>query len=318
MAMALAVAAAVAVVIDAVLTGIAFVVLGDLGSLDTTKNLLISAAWLEAVAGIAAFVGVASVVWTLVLRRTWVELVEVGWATVATLLIAIGLVIDAAVAPNYSLSANVVYAVGLGEWMILLVVNAARRSLIEQHQPHSSRQAPLWLAASGALLLSAVGVGLQTGSIDNKGLGIATGIILMLGAAALAVTVTAARARGLITTEQVPILVAGLWTLAAAYGASAIVAGVVYGPSESLTALRVGTCIVAAIRAAAFILLAFAAWGRLRDLVTLTWVESAQPPPSAQAVPSPPVAACGHLQPVNARFCPECGAPTASGSPVVS
>jgi membrane-associated phospholipid phosphatase len=99
MAMAFAVVAAVAVVINAVLTGMGFVVLGDLGSLDTTKNLLISAAWLGAVAGIAALVGVASVVWTLVLRRTWVELVEVAVATVATLLIAIGLLIAAVVAP---------------------------------------------------------------------------------------------------------------------------------------------------------------------------------------------------------------------------
>ncbi|HEY6624130.1 MAG TPA: zinc ribbon domain-containing protein [Acidimicrobiales bacterium] len=318
MAMAFAVAAAVALVISAVLTGIGFVVLNDLGSVDTTQNLRISAAWLGAVAGIAAFIGVASVVWPLVLRRTWVALVEVAGATVATLLIAIGLLVDAADAPNYSLSANVVFAVGLGGWMILLVISGARRSLVEQHAPHGSRQAALWLAASGALLLFAVGVGLQTGSIDNRGLGIATGIILMLGAAALAVTVTAARAQGLITTEQFPMLVAGLWTLAAAYAASAIVAGVVYGPSESLTALRVGTCVVATIRAAAFILLAFAAWGRLRDLVTANWVESMQATTSPQTFPPAPVAACGHLQPVNARFCPECGAPTGSGPAVVS
>jgi hypothetical protein len=241
----------------------------------------------------------------------------VAGATVATLLIAIGLLVDAAEAPNYSLSANVVFAVGLGGWMILLVITSARRSLVEQHAPHGSRQAALWLAASGALLLFAVGVGLQTGSIDNRGLGIATGIILMLGTAALAVTVTAARAQRLITTEQFPMLVAGLWTLTAAYAASAIVAGVVYGPSESLTALRVGTCVVATIRAAAFILLAFAAWGRLRDLVTANWIGSMQPTMSSQTAAPAPVAACGHPQPVNARFCPECGVPTGSGPAVV-
>ena len=134
--------------------------------------------------------------------------------------------------------------------MILLVVSGARRSLVEQHAPHGSRQAALWLAAAGALLFFAVGVGLQTGSIDNRGLGIATGVILMLGAASLAVTITAARARGLITTEEFPMLVAGLWTLAAAYAASAIVAGVVYGPSESLTALRVGTCCTRSLKPA--------------------------------------------------------------------
>jgi hypothetical protein len=306
-AMVLAVGAAVAWAISSVLQCIAFAILSGPLSALTAHNLLIAASWLETVAGIGALAAVSSVVWPLVIRRQWNELWEVGGVCIATLLIAIGLLASSATAPDGSQAANVVTAIGIGGWAIALAVKAGRHSIDEQKGAAGTPQAGLWLAASVALVLTAVGFGLPNTSVQDQGLALATNIVQMLGVIVLAFTLAIARRQGFLASARGSVVTLGLWTLAIAYAISVVVDAVVFGPSPSLTGLRVGLSLAAAVEAMAFLVLALAAWGQVTDLVS-----PARATPTAETPGFRP--GCGHPVPANSQYCPQCGAPTGASS----
>ncbi|MGH8994471.1 MAG: hypothetical protein ACRDYB_00275 [Acidimicrobiales bacterium] len=302
-AIALAVPAALLLALSKALAAIGFAVLSGPGRVRTANDLLTAGSWLAAVALGLAVVGIGWVLGASVLRRRWAEAWEAGAAAASTMLIMIGLLVSAAASPGGSEGANVVAAVGVGGWAALCVTKAARRSLIEEAERGLVRQAALWLLAGAGLVVLAVAIGLPDASITDQGLAIATSVLWALGLAAIAEALFFARRRGLIVTRRLSELLAGIGTLAGSYVAAAVVAGVVFGPDESLTGVRVGVPIVSAIAAAGFVLLALAGWNRLRELTV---------------VPAPEAGGCGHGAPDGARFCPECGRPVAAAEPTTA
>jgi len=290
-AMALAVAAALFVALGKVLMAVAFAVLSGPARVGTAHDLSTAGAWLAAVGGAVAVVALGWAAWAMVLRRSATDAVELGAAAAATLLVAVGLLVAAATSPTGSEAANVVGAIGFGAWAILLVTRAARRSLLEEAQPGLPHQAALWLCAGVGLVLVAVAVGLPDASVADKGLAVATAVLWALGLAALTAAIELARRKGFLVTRRWRELVAGLAILVASYVIATVVAAAVFGPTASLTAVRIGVPLAAAVAAAGLVVLALAAWNRLRELTVpaaATPVSEAPPPPAAVAAAGPP------------------------------
>jgi hypothetical protein len=255
-------------------------------SLGASSDLGQAARWLQFLAATAALAAVCAAGWQAVLRSEWVAALEIAVAAMGTLLVTIGtLAIASSNAGNPA--AEVIGAVGVGIWALLVLSRAARASLAEQAaqpgQPDAasppadppsrpadarpgqagrSGQADLWLAAAVGLFVLAIGYGFSSAA-SSRGPGIAAGLLEAAGVAVLAGSVVAARGRGLLRTGPVPGVLGGLTLLAASFLAAAIVAGL---GIATLTALGVALAITAAIELAAFVALALAAWTRVRDL----------------------------------------------------
>ena len=235
----------------------------------TSQSLIRAAEWLRFTGGVVALVAVCMAGWQLIERRAWESAWEVGAAAIGTLLITVGFLVSATSVQERAAS-NVVIAVGFGIWALLLLSRAARRSLAEQQlrsegiaQP--PRLAVLWLAAAGGVAVFAVGTGF-TPDVTSKGAGITFGILQALGVAIVFGALAAAPARGRLLSHALPLVLAGLAVLAAAYLAFAVMAGVVFGSGFSVTGLRVGYSIAIGIQLAAVGVLGWAAWNRVREL----------------------------------------------------
>ena len=240
----------------------------------TSQSLIRTSEWCRFTGGVVALLAVCMAGWQLIERRAWEGAWEVGAAAVGTLLITIGFLVSAVSvssgSPSISASANAIIAAGFGAWALLLLFRAARRSLAEQQlrsggttQP--PRLARLWLIAAGGVAVFAVGAGF-TPDVTSKGLGITFGILQAVGVVIVFGALAAAPARGRLLSQALPIVLAGLAVLAAAYLAFAIMAGVVFGSGFTVTGLRVGYSIAIAIQLAAVGVLGWAAWNRVREL----------------------------------------------------
>ena len=272
-AMALAVLAAVVYVLGAAFRVAAYASVTSV-SPAATHSLIRTSEWSRFTGGVLALVAVCMAGWQLIERRAWEGAWEVGAAAIGTLLITIGFLISAisvsSSPPSLPASANVVIAAGFGVWALLLLARAARRSLAEQRlrsegvtQP--PRLAVLWLIAAGGVAVFAVGTGF-TPDVTSKGLGITFGILQAIGVVIVFGALAAAPARGRLLSHALPLVLAGLAVLAAAYLAFAIMAGVVFGSGFSVTGLRVGYSIAIGIQLAAVGVLGWAAWSRVREL----------------------------------------------------
>jgi hypothetical protein len=311
-AMSLIVCAALAYVIGSACGVAAFAVLSD-SNLGAFTDLGHASDWLHFVGALAALVGVGAAGWELVLQKNTSEVWEVGSAALSTLLITIGTLVLASSSSSAS-TGNVVGAIGLGSWGLLLLSRAARRSLAEQEQPAGQTgQAKLWLTASVGLVLLAVGSGFTVGFSD-QGLGIAAGVIQAFGAAALMAALTRAQSERLLVSRSMPPLVAGLAILVIAFVGKAIVAGIVFTPSGTLTELRIGGSLVTAIEMVAVAVLGYAAWLRVGDLVGSSGVPLAANT-AVMEVPSPAGGVAGVATEVSGpNICASCGAPLSPGA----
>ncbi len=267
-AMIMASVAAVIWSLANVLAGIAFATFS--GPLDTStfSNLATASGWLTFGAALVALCATCYVAWSLYLARQWTHLWEVGGASFSTLLLAIGLLVLAAQSQNSTSNAgNVVAAIGLGGWAIVIVVGAARHALVEQENTGVTHQATLRLGAAGAVVLIAVSVGLPNPTINDASVAIATGALFAVGFAGLLVVLSLARSRYLIRTRQGPMIILGLAILVLAGVAHAVGYGVAYGePPYSLLTFRIALSIPPFIEAVALLVLAWAAVGRLSEL----------------------------------------------------
>lgn len=235
----------------------------------TSRGFLHAADWLQFAAAVIAWAAICLVGWELVLARSWAGAWETGTAAVATLLVAIGLLVNAGSGESSS-AAGVLVAVGVGVWAALVLSRAARRSLAEQESASAGaapqRQAVLWLVAAAGLFVLAVGLGF-TVQVTSKGTGIAAGVLKAAGTAVLLGALATARAKGYTHSFSALAATAGIAILAAAFAAMATVAGLVFGSGVTLTGLRVGISIALTIEVLAVATLAIAAWMRVRELV---------------------------------------------------
>jgi hypothetical protein len=243
-------------------------VLSPTSSTNLSQNMGHAADWLVFSGAVVGLLALGAPMWSVVLGRKWEATAELGVGIAAAILIAVGGLVNS-VTPADMVTADVILAIGIGVLALLTLVHAARCSLAEQDAAVRPRQATLWLGASAGLTFTAVGNGLSVTPAD-KGLGIAQGIILAVGAGALACTLIAASVRGFQVAGAV---IAGL-ILLAGYGiGAAIVAGMIYGPGvwanwlNGALGLRVGPPIVQGVYALGLLVLALAAWAQARRLV---------------------------------------------------
>lgn len=295
-AMVLVLVAAAIWALSDVLAGTAYATFSGPGDLQTLNNLVIAVEWLAFGAGLVALCGVAFVAWTLYLSRQWTPMWETAGAALSTLIFVIGLLVAALQAPDNSSAGNIIAAVGLGGWAVVVVVGAARRALLEQDTPQLPHQAALRLGAVASILLLAISIGLPSPTVNDAAPGIATGIMAALGYGGLILTLSLARNRGMISTRQLPIVILGLALLVLSGVAHAVGVGVVYGPPPySILAVRIALSIPAFVEAMAFLLLAWAAFGRLAELSDIggshqSSATSAPPDSSTQQAEWPPSA----------------------------
>ena len=235
----------------------------------TALGLLHAAGWLRAVGWAAALAAVCAAGWELLRRGTWASASEVGAGALGTLLIAIGMLINATSAESNPAS-SVVSAVGVGVWALLALSRAARRSLAGQESASEGiavqREGMLWLLAAAGLFVLAIGSSL-TPDFISKGTGVAAGAVQAVGVAILFGVLAAARARGGLTSRAAPVTLAGLACLAMGFTAAAVVSGAVFGPDATLAGLRAGVLVVVAIQMAAVVVLGLAAWLRVCETV---------------------------------------------------
>ena len=113
------------------------------GPQDTSsfRNLAIASDWLLFVSGFVVLCATSFVTWHLYVERRWTAMWEVAGTAVSTLIFAIGLLILAAPSPSGSTAGDVVAAVGLGGWAVVMVFSAART--------RTGRAGNAWIDASG-------------------------------------------------------------------------------------------------------------------------------------------------------------------------
>jgi len=334
LAMLLAAVGAAVVVLGGLLQVLSFATLSltESGRFDDLAH---AAAWLEFVGWLIALCGVAIVGWRLLVIRDAFGAAEAGAVALGALMITIGNLVTAI--SLRSDTSSVLGAIGLGIWGLLAFVTAARRSQVlapsGQRPINPDRQVPLWIVAGGALVVLAVGAGFAY-DVSDQGTSIASGVIQASGAAVLAVVVALAGKDESVKASAVLWVVVALALLAAEGIAAAIVAGVDFGPSGTLTGLRVGVSITAALTSLSFAAFAIAAYLRAQDIASLPrtssmgypstqttayseappgqWSPNATPTTEPNVPPQQPPAQrfctrCGAALVVEAQFCQRCG-----------
>ena len=221
--------------------------------------------WLRFTGTLGLLAGVGAVVWTNLNFPQKDQLVELGVALVATLLISVASLVTASSSSSHS-AADVVGAIGVGLWAMLVFSRAARYNLADQATGATSSLASLWLLASGALVLLAIGSGFDVGLTD-QGLGIAQGILEALGVGGVALVLITSRSKGMLMVRSVETATVALLLLAAGFVASAVVSGIVFTPHGTLKGLRIGVSITIGIEAIATVGFVFAAWQQVGQLV---------------------------------------------------
>lgn len=245
---------------------IAYATLSGPSAFGTFRDLGHASDWLHFVGAFLALAGVCVAGWETFPLQQRGRLAELLSASTATLLVAIGSLVNAASTSSQA-AANVIVAVGIGVWAFLALARAARYNLVEQQAPGTAGPlVPLWLAACGGIVLLAVGSGFTVGVYD-QGLGIATGILDALGVGVLAYALTAACSKGLLPSHPTMTVVLGLGVLAAAFVVSAVVAGLVFTSQGTLKGLRIGVSITGTVTCAGVVLLGIAAWLRVGQIV---------------------------------------------------
>jgi hypothetical protein len=284
--MTLAAIAAGASALGSIIAGVAYAVLSSPDAVSTTNNLLIAGQWLIFVGGLVALGAIKLAVWHRFVARQWSTLWELSGLALATLLIVIGFLVAALNKNSPSDGAKVVVAIGLGGWAVALLIGAAQRALAEQESPELVKQAPLRLAAAGAVVLLAIAAGLPEPS--SAAPAITKAVIGTVGFAGLAVVLTMARDRQLITTRVFPNVVIGLWAFVVSGIALAISSGFIYGSSGSLLWLRIGVSVAQFAYALAFLFLGWAAFARLPELAGFGVAPEVSTPSDRTTVATPP------------------------------
>ena len=263
--MTLAVFAAALFVLANLMGLLAFATL-SVSNLGSFQNLGHAHDWLAFSAAIVALLGVSAAAWELLQAKRRADAFEVGAAVVATMLIAIGTLVNAA-STSSTQGANIVAAVGVGGWAALVLSRAARRSLTEQQEgaTASTRQAGIWLAASVGLFVFAIGSGLVQ-SPNNQGVSIASAVIEAVGFGVFAGALVVARNEGLLGGPAMIPVLGGLGTLVVAFIVEAIVAGLVYGPSGTITGLRIGVSLGLVFEMLGVAALGYGAWLRTSEM----------------------------------------------------
>lgn len=292
--MALLTAGAGLLVLQAALACLSYAILTPT-NLRASRDLGTAVDWLGFVAFALGLAAVSSAAWEVVVGRGWQPAADLLAATVASLLMTIGELVVAANAPVGSDAGAIVIAIGIGGWMTLALVVAARCSIAER-AGGLRRQSDLWLVGSGSLLVLAVATGLPQPIGRDRALPIATGVLFVLAYAGLAATFEQSARRGFIAGRPLQTLIAGLAATAVGYLGVAVAAGFIYGPSGGLTTIRIGFAVPEFLLAVAAAVLALAAFDRLSDLsIPPVGVPGYPPfagpagqPPAAGYTPPPP------------------------------
>jgi hypothetical protein len=231
----------------------------------TARNLATAGGWLRFVGFFVALVAICNVGWKLVVQRDWAHVWQVGAAVVSTLLLAVG---SLAIEPvsNAADAGNVIVALGLGGWAVLLFVVAGLYSIAKHRSvPRLQPQAALWLGAAGGVLVLAISVGLPDRGSNQGPLGTVPGFLGALGFAGLAITLTVARSQGKLNAASLPLAIGGLWVAALASLASGVAAATMFS-STSLMPLRVGLSLPSFVGVVGYVALGLAACRQLQAL----------------------------------------------------
>lgn len=237
---------------------------------DLSLGLYRASAWLGFVAGIAAFSAVATAAWETVPRKDWIAFAETAVASAATMLYAIGLLIEASTVENGTTAGGVVKAIGLGVWGLVALSRSARLSLAEQKPetviaPITKHQPAKWLVAAGGLLATAVGAGLIDASTGTSDF-ISAGAVTAAGMGAICGALIAARRQGFLRSAVTSAAVTGLAVLAAGILTFAIALGTAAGSHWSPTIFRAATATTTAIQLIGVLILGGVAWHQVRIL----------------------------------------------------
>lgn len=234
-------------------------------NLDTANGLKHASDWLGFVAALTGLLAVCAAGWQTVLEKSWPDAWEIWGAAAATLLITIAFLLNALRSSNTA--AHALRAAGVGAWAVLLLSRAARCSLKEHRavDPAGPHQADLWLVASAALAILAVGSGL-TPSVDNKGTALAAAIVSAAGIALLGGAIWIARTRAYLKSPSALTVLMALAVLTASFVADAIVAGIVFGQNATLQGIRIGIPVATTIELVGVAVLGSAAWQRIGGL----------------------------------------------------
>ena len=249
------------------LAGVAPAILASPSDVGTYRDLNTAAAWLLFAASAVGVAATASVTWHLFVSRRWTVMWEVAGATVSTLFLAIGTLVIAATTLHESTAGNVLTAIGVGGWAIVVLAGAGRHALAEQDDPALPRQAVLRLLAAGSLVVVAVSFGLPSPQLDDATLAISAEVLFAVGFAGLAAVVMSARSRALLRSKSVAPVEWGLWLLVVSGLAGVVAAGIVYGPPPtSVTAFRTALPISPLVQVLAVLALGWAALSRVAEL----------------------------------------------------
>jgi len=242
-------------------------------SLGVADDLSRAGDWLMFAAIVVGLLALGAAAWATVLARNWAAVAEIGVGMAGVITVATGDLINAATSESSASTADILQGIGFGVLTLLVLGHAARRSLAEQDVSARPHQAALWLVAAAGLAALAAGVSF------------AVGVLLASGTAVLAGVLIAASARGF---RMAGSAIAGLIILSVGYIGAAIVAGMYYGPDagtnwlDGALGLRIGPSLVEGITTLGFLVLALAAWTRVRRLAGQEQSVPATPPQSSQ------------------------------------
>jgi hypothetical protein len=253
-----------------VLIGLAYAIYNHSNS-TPSQNLEIAGGWLFFVASFDILVTICYLAWEAFLERKSKLVAELGALSLATLILAIGFLITAIDSFRSPEAANVLMAIGIAGWGIVVLIKAAQQALIEQEAFGGIHQAGIRAVGALALLFLAVAAVLPNASITQKTLAITTNVFWAVGTAVLLVAVSIARSRAIFSAYSSKFTILGLTLISLSYVLDIVAVAIVYGPGPyNITSYRIAMSVPEFISAIGFLILAWAAFRQLIAQATTT------------------------------------------------
>lgn len=265
-ALAAATAAAGISALAYVLMGLAYAIYNQSDS-TPSQNLEIAGGWLLFVASLDILVIICYLTWEAFLKRKSKLVAELGALSLATLILSIGFLVTAIDNSGQPEAANVLVAIGIAGWGIVVLIGAAQRALLEQEAFNGIRQAGMRALGALALLVLAVAAVLPNASITQKTLAITTNVFWAVGTAVLLIVISIARSRTVFSAYSSKFTILGLAVLSLGYVLDIVAVAIVYGPGPyNITNYRIAISVPGFVAAIGFLILAWAAFSQLSEL----------------------------------------------------
>ncbi|MCL5048441.1 MAG: hypothetical protein M1374_06635 [Firmicutes bacterium] len=238
--------------------GLAYITLSYTSN-TASQDLSTASVWINLCAVIGYLANLGNLSFDAMVKKEWKVFGELGGMTVAFFIMAIGFLVSA-LNVNTIAGNSTMVAVAIGLVSLVLLYRAADLSIEAQNNGQSSREGKLWLVSFLGVLLLSIGYGIASSSSSSA---VAAGVLSAIGFALIGGVVATAYKNGQLASVVTLYVVRSAGILAIASLVAAILQGIEFSPSSSLTGVQIAGAVPAFLLAVAYGVLAYATWSLL-------------------------------------------------------